>query len=165
LNATGRAQARRHGEVLRSLMPAIVSFDFVSSPLGRAVETMQLIRAKLGLEPGGFRTEPEIIELSYGHWEGELAAVLPEKDPEGVTGKTTDPFGWRPNKGESYRDLQNRVSAWLKRIEKNTVAVTHGGVSRVARGAIFGIEEDRVPFLDAPQGSILKLTDGAMEWL
>jgi probable phosphoglycerate mutase len=43
--------------------------------------------------------------------------------------------------------------------------VTHGGVSRVARGAILGIEEARVPFLEAPQDIILKLTDGAMEWL
>ena len=165
LNDTGRAQARRHGEILRSLMPAIISFDFVSSPLGRAVETMQLIRAALGLEPGHFRTEPEIIELCYGHWEGELATGLREKDPVGVTGKMTDPFGWRPNNGESYHDLQIRVAAWLERIDRNTVAVTHGGVSRVARGAIFGIEAERVPFLEAPQDVILKLTAGAMEWL
>jgi broad specificity phosphatase PhoE len=165
LNETGRAQAKRHGEVLKTLMPALAAFDFVSSPLGRAVETMRLIRAALGLGAEDFRTDPHIMELSYGHWEGQLAAELPEKDPAGLAGKTSDPFAWRPTGGESYRDLQKRVSAWIAMLDKNTVAVTHGGVSRVARGAIFGVDVSLVPFLDAPQDKILRLRDGQMLWL
>ena len=165
LNETGRLQARRYGQILGSLLPEIASFDFVSSPLGRAVETMKLVRSGLGLEPHEFRTEPQIMELSYGHWEGELASLLADRDPSGVAAKMNDPFGWRPKDGESYRDLQVRVAAWLDSLEQDTVAVTHGGVSRVARGAILGIETHRVPFLEAPQDAILKLTDGAMAWL
>jgi broad specificity phosphatase PhoE len=165
LNATGRAQARRQGEVLKPLMPALGAFDFVSSPLGRAVETMQLIRAALELDPENFRTDAQIVELSYGHWEGQLAAELPDTDPTGVAQKTSDPFSWRPANGESYRDLQQRVSTWLATLEKDTVAVTHGGVSRVARGAILGIEDALVPFLDVPQDKILKLRDATMSWL
>jgi broad specificity phosphatase PhoE len=164
-NATGRAQAQRQGEVLKPLMPALGDFDFVSSPLGRAVETMKLIRAALGLDAENFRTDAQIVELSYGHWEGQLAADLPMIDPAGLAQKTSDPFGWRPANGESYRDLQERVSAWLTTLEKDTVAVTHGGVSRVARGAIFGIEDALVPFLDVPQDKILKLRDATMSWL
>jgi probable phosphoglycerate mutase len=165
LNDAGRAQARRHGEVLKSLMPGLAKFDFVSSPLGRAIETMQLIRATLGLDVNGYRTDRSIIELSYGHWEGRLASELPEKDPVGVAGKASDPFGWRPIGGESYRDLQQRVSAWLEALDQNTVAVTHGGVSRVARGALFDLDTDLVPFLEAPQDKILVLHDNSMGWL
>jgi probable phosphoglycerate mutase len=40
---------------------------------------MKLVRSGLGLEPDAFRTEPQIMELSYGHWEGELAALLADK--------------------------------------------------------------------------------------
>ena len=165
LNETGRAQSRRQGEVLKSQMPGLETFDFVSSPLGRAVETMQLIRSMLSLDPAGFRTDPALVELSYGHWEGRLAAELSKEDPVGLAGKTSDPFGWRPIGGESYRDLQQRIAAWLGGLERDTVAVTHGGVSRVARGALFGLEADQVPFLDAPQDKILMVRDGAMHWL
>lgn len=165
LNDTGRAQARRHGGVLKSLMPAIAEFDFVASPLQRAIETMRLIREGLGLDPDGFRIMPDIAELSYGQWEGELAGELPLKDPEGVAAKAADPYGWRPRNGESYRDLEGRVSKWLGTLNQNTVAVGHGGVSRVARGALLGIDRTLVPFLEVPQDKILKLADAKMRWL
>jgi broad specificity phosphatase PhoE len=165
LNNTGRAQARRHGGVLKALKPSIADFDFVASPLERAIDTMRLIRSALGLDPDGFRIAPEIAELSYGHWEGELAAELPAKDPDGVAGKLADPFGWCPRDGESYRDLEVRVSGWLRGLSANTVAVSHGGVSRVARGALLGIDRPIVPFLEVPQDKILKLSDSKMQWL
>ena len=53
MNANGRAQARRCGEILRELLarePSDRAPDFVSSPLGRARETMELARAALGLD-------------------------------------------------------------------------------------------------------------------
>ncbi|MBS0249727.1 MAG: histidine phosphatase family protein [Proteobacteria bacterium] len=165
LNDTGRAQARRHGSLLKTLMPSIAEFDFVASPLQRAIETMRLIREALGLDPNVFRIEPDIAELSYGHWEGELAGELPLKDPEGVAAKAADPYGWRPRHGESYHDLEVRVSKWLGTLNQNTVAVGHGGVSRVARGALLGIDRGRVPFLEVPQDKILKLADAKMRWL
>lgn len=165
LNETGRAQARRHGDVFKASMPSIREFDFVASPLHRAIETMRLIRTTLGLDPDDFRIVPELAELSYGHWEGELAAELSTKDPAGVTAKAADPFGWRPRGGESYRDLELRVSDWLGGLSANTIAVSHGGVSRVARGALLGIDRSVVPFLEVPQDKILKLASGKMQWL
>lgn len=165
LNDTGRAQARRHGAVLKALMPAIADFDFVASPLQRAVETMRLLRETLGVDPDDFRIAPEIAELSYGHWEGELAGELPLKDPEGVAGKAANPYGWRPRGGESYHDLEVRVTDWLGRLDTNTVAVSHGGVSRVARGAILGVDRRFVPFLEVPQDKILKFAAAKMQWL
>ncbi len=165
LNETGRQQARRHGDVLKALMPPIKGFDFVSSHLGRAVETMQLIRSTLDIDPDDFSRVPDIAELSYGHWEGKLAAELVSGDPEGVAGKTADPYGWRPRGGESYQDLEERVSAWLSGLTNNTVAVSHGGVSRVARGALLGVDRRLVPFLEVPQDKILRFKDGKMCWI
>lgn len=126
---------------------------------------MRLARTVLGLDPDAFRRAPEIQELSYGHWEGELAAELPAKDPEGIAGKSADPYGWRPLGGESYRDLERRVSDWLASLSANTIAVSHGGVSRVARGALLGIDRAIVPFLEVPQDKILKLSGGKMQWI
>jgi len=165
LNDIGREQARRQGDALKSRLPAIAAADFVSSPLGRAIETMQLMRAALGLDIDGYRTDATIRELSYGHWEGELASELSAKDPDGVAAKASDPFGWQPTGGESYAELQARIAIWIERLERDTVAVTHGGVSRVARGAVLGTDPGLVPFLEVPQDKILVLRDGVMNWL
>jgi probable phosphoglycerate mutase len=35
----------------------------------------------------------------------------------------------------------------------------------VARGALLGIDPNRVPFLDVPQDKILVLRDGTADWL
>src|SRR5262245_4308179 len=64
LNAQGRAQAGRCGDILRGLFESIGrnpgDLDYVSSPLGRACETMDLMRSTLGLPPNGYRLEPNL---------------------------------------------------------------------------------------------------------
>lgn len=165
LNDTGRTQARRNGAVLKTLLPAIADMDFVSSPLSRAIETMQLLRAEMGLDPLAFRQDARLVELNYGHWEGHLASSLAKIDPEGVDAKARDPFGWRPAGGESYADLMARIIVWLASIDRDTVAMTHGGVSRVARGAALGLDTRDVTTLEVPQDKILVLKDATMHWI
>lgn len=165
LNETGCAQARRNGERLRDLLPNIATAEFVSSPLGRARKTMEILREALGLEPARFTLEPRLMELNYGHWEGHLASELPSSDPQGVAGKNADPFSWRPRGGESYADLMMRCAPWIDSLERDTVAVTHGGVMRVVRGALLGLDRTFVPVLDAPQDKILILEGTDMRWL
>ena len=165
LNETGQLQAHRNGEVLKGLRDQIAEADFVSSPLSRAIETMKILRCEMGLKPSHFRIDPQLLELHYGHWEGHLATELPQTDPVGVAEKIKDPFGWRPEGGESYADLSVRISSWLTTVTRDTVAVTHGGVSRVARGAVLGLDTREVPSLDVPQDKILVLRDGGMMWI
>lgn len=165
LNDTGRAQAKRNGLALKDYLTNIGDYDFVSSPLSRAVETMELLRGAMGLESKQFRVSSDIRELHYGHWEGHLASALPDSDPEGIAAKALDPFGWRPRGGESYADLMQRIVPWLRSIDRDTVAVTHGGVSRVARGAILNLRERDVPTLEVPQDRVLALRDARMHWL
>lgn len=165
LNETGRQQAARNGKALRALLPTIAEADFVSSPLSRANETMEILRSALGLSSTGFRLDPELMELHYGHWEGQLATELPKTDPVGLAEKLADPFGWRPQGGESYADLMARTTRWLNTLQRDTVAVTHGGVSRVARGALFDLDTREVPMLEVPQDKILILHGRTMRWM
>lgn len=165
LNEKGRLQAKRHGDVLKALLADPAAVDFISSPLDRAMETMRIVRTTLGLEPDTFTTDTRIVELSYGHWEGELAAELPQKDAQSIAAKASDPFNWRPVGGESYADLEARISPWIESIRKTTVAVSHGGVSRVARGALYDLDRSTVPFLDVPQDQILELRSDGLRWL
>ena len=67
LNATGRAQAKRNGEAIIRAFPDIADFDSVASPLGRTRETMEIARIAMGLEPGGYRTDNRLLEITAAH--------------------------------------------------------------------------------------------------
>lgn len=63
LNDTGRQQARKAAEVLAS-----EGIDrIISSPLSRALETAQLVGARIGVEP---ETDARLLERHFGLFEG-----------------------------------------------------------------------------------------------
>jgi probable phosphoglycerate mutase len=165
LNDTGRAQARRNGEALRALLPDIAAADFISSPLGRARETMEIVRTAIGLPPERYAIDDRIKELNYGHWEGMLQDDLPMVDPRGLAVRSIDPFRWRPDQGESYADLLVRVIEWFATIERDSVVTAHGGVSRCLRAHVLGLDPSVIPALESPQDKVLILRDRAMQWL
>ena len=165
LNDKGRAQARRNGEALRALLPAIAEADFVASPLSRALETMMILRTALGLAPGGFGIDERLKEVHYGSWQGTLQSDLPGIDDAGIQARAADPYRWRPDGGESYEDLLGRTRPWLEEVVRDTVVVSHGGVSRVLRGHILDLDVMSVPGLDVPQDRVLVLRRDGIDWL
>lgn len=165
LNVVGRAQALRNGEALRQLLPELAAADFVSSPLGRARETMEILRSALGLAPDAYTLDDRVKELSYGSWEGQLQADLPALDPDAWAQRSKDPYRWRPADGESYADLMVRTVDWISGVTRDTVVAAHGGVMRTLQAHVCGLDPDRVPVLDAPQDKVLVLRDGGMSWL
>src|ERR1700730_12910009 len=88
LNQDGRAQAVQSGEILRDLLDrdgrAPQDLDYVSSPLVRARETMELMRATLGLQPDGYRVDARLAEISFGEWEGLTYAGVLARAPDVV---------------------------------------------------------------------------------
>jgi broad specificity phosphatase PhoE len=74
LNALGRKQAARCGELLRELLvvggATPRQFAFTSSPLSRARETMAILRTALGVAPEDYAIDARLAELSFGRWEG-----------------------------------------------------------------------------------------------
>ena len=165
LNALGREQARRNGVTLAALMPSIANARFVASPLGRTRETMEILRAGMGLPAEVYALDERLKELSYGAWEGQLQDELPVIDPAGWAARTHDPFRWRPEGGESYADLLVRSADWLATIEHDTVVASHGGVSRCLRGHVLGLDPASIPELESPQDRVLVLRKGVMSWL
>lgn len=166
LNDHGRTQARRNGEALRALLPAIARVDFVASPLGRTLETMRILRSALGLPAAEFRTDARLVELHYGHWQGQLLSDLPRVDPQGVAGRLADPFGWRPEGGENYADLARRIEDWLATVTRDSVVVSHGGVSRALRWLLVdSVDASNIQSLPVPQDRVLVITAGATHWI
>jgi probable phosphoglycerate mutase len=166
LNATGRVQARRNGRALAAALgKAAAGLDYVSSPLERARETMEIMRAELGLAARDYRTDARLSEVHYGHWEGELWHELHLRDPEGFAAREADKWCWRPNGGESYRDLSERVAGWLAEVDGNAVVAAHGGVMRVLRGLSLGLSPAQIFALDVPQDKVLVVEAGRTRWL
>jgi probable phosphoglycerate mutase len=134
LNPLGRLQAQRCGVVLGDLLArggrSITDYDYVSSPLGRARETMELMRSAMGLEAGLYRTDARLMEMSFGRWEGFTYDELQAREAAALAERERDKWGFVLPGGESYARLEARVQVWYDGIERETVASAHGGVCR-----------------------------------
>ncbi len=163
LNDTGRAQAARNGKALAEHLGQADGWRFVASPLERAVETMRILRAEMGLPPDDFAREAALKEASFGAWEGLTMDELKVKDRAAYRLRKDDRWGALPPGGESYAMLGERVAAWIARLDGPTVTVSHGGVVRVLRALVDG--DDGTLFNGPPaQDRILSIADGAATW-
>lgn len=109
--------------------PEFAAYDWYASPLSRAAETARL----LGLSCA---TEPAIVEMHWGAWEGHTLQELEDKfGRDTVANRTALGLDFRPHEGESPREVRERIAAWFKRCGERGVpvgAVTHQGVIRAA---------------------------------
>lgn len=158
LNARGRAQGAHCGEILRDLLaqrscdPA--SLDYLSSPLGRARKTMELARPALGLEPGGYRIEPRLIEICFGRWEGFTIAELRGRDPQGVAAREHDKWHFQPPGGESYEEMSARMRDWYQGLRRDCVVAAHGGTARGLMAHLGIAKPAAAPLIDIAQGVV-----------
>ena len=170
LGPRGRDQASAVGRILRAkLGTEIDRLDaadaFVSSPLLRTRETMELARAAMGLAPARYRLDPALKELTFGDWEGLTWPEVKERDSRGVAARRADKWGYAPPEGESYAMLASRVSLWLDTLTENAFVVSHGGVARALMTLIAGVPG--AVAADAPivQGRALVFENGGYAWI
>lgn len=167
INARGQNQADGNGRLLGELIPDPDAFDFVASPLRRTRETMQRIRAAMGLEPQNYRTDPRLMELHFGDWQGFTYAEVETKAPGSTEKRLFDKWNFRPpgERAESYAMLADRVRPWLSEIARPTVCITHGGIVRTLFVIAAGMPEDGAAAMDVPQNRVLRLKRNSLEWL
>ena len=143
LNDLGRKQAARAGQILADLFVRDgcdkTSLSFVSSPLGRARSTMELVRGELKLPPADYRLDDRLREIGYGEWEGSTLAEMQAADPEFFARRQAEKWTMSPPGGESYVGVQARVQSWYDQLREDTVVVAHGGTARALMVAL-GIE-------------------------
>ncbi len=165
INQVGRTQARRNGEVLAGLLSSPQEFDFIASPLSRPRETMEIIREALGLEPTDYPTDKRLMEIRFGEFEGMTFDQIQAKMPEEFAHRQKDIWRNAPPGGESYSELTARVEEWYQGLERDTICVAHGGVSRSLRGIVLKLPPAEIVALDVPQDKVLKVEAGQIEWL
>jgi broad specificity phosphatase PhoE len=166
LNARGRQQATQSAGVLRDLFasgrPRPDDDAYVSSPLMRARETMELIRGAFGLDVHAYALDDRLMEISYGAWEGSTLAEIHARDPNVLECRERDKWDFRPPGGECYRDVANRVGAWYASVVRDTVVVAHGGVARALMANFQIMPEEAATHAEVAQGVVYVFADGTM---
>lgn len=165
LNDRGRAQAKRNGGAIIAALPDVADYDFVASPLIRSRETMEIARRAMGLDPAAYRLDDRLREITFGDWEGSTIAELRTRHGALVAERERDKWRFLPPNGESYALLLERVEAWLATLTRPTFAVSHGGVGRVVRSHVLGIDRDRAVADYFPQDRLLIIENGAGRWV
>jgi probable phosphoglycerate mutase len=134
LNELGRTQSVHAGDVLADLLKrdgqSASSIGFVASPLGRARQTMDLMRSVLKLPLSGYSIDDRLREIGYGQWEGSTLAEMEAKAPDLFALRQAEKWTVAPPGGETYVEVQARVADWYRGLQADTVAVAHGGTAR-----------------------------------
>ncbi|MFB6448355.1 histidine phosphatase family protein [Bradyrhizobium tunisiense] len=167
LNARGRGQAVQAADVLADLLRRDgkdrAALPYVSSPLGRARQTMELARAKLDLPPADYSLDDRLREIGYGTWEGLTLAESEASDPDVYARRLADKWTVAPAGGETYAAVQLRMLDWYESLLVDTVAVAHGGTCRALMVAL-GIETPAgAAELYIEQGAVYVFRDGRLE--
>jgi broad specificity phosphatase PhoE len=163
LNARGYAQGMHCGKILHDLLardnrdPG--DLDYISSPLQRARQTMELARPALGLPPGGYRVEPRLAEIAFGEWEGFTIAQLHARDPQRIAAREHDKWHFLPPGGESYEMVSARIREWYASLARDTVAVAHGGTARGLIACLGIAKPAAAPLIDIAQGVVYVFED------
>jgi probable phosphoglycerate mutase len=165
LNANGRSQARRNGEIIRRQIPEALGFDFIASPLSRTRETMEILRAAMGLEPKGYAIDPRLLEITFGELEGLTYRDIETREPGWSEARHADKWNYLPPGGESYHMLSVRIIGWLQTVTAPAVVVAHGGVGRVLRAHLLGLDKLASVSEDFPQDRVFLWRDGKGEWI
>lgn len=167
LNDLGRSQAHDNGLKLGGIIGDVSGYDFVASPLSRTRETMEILRRAMGLDPAGYRTDPILVEVHFGDWQGSTLSELEVSTGAAIRERDRDKWNYLPpgEGAESYAMLAERIRPWVEALAGPTVCVTHGGVIRslfTLTGQMSGREASN---MDIPQDRILRLRDGRVAWL
>lgn len=165
LNGKGRDQAAAVGRTLKRDYPNVLTYDFVSSPLARAQETMLIMRGEMGVDPRAYRTAGLLKELTFGEWEGFTWPEMQARDPVSCDARQRDKWGFCPPGGESYAMLSDRIEGWMKSLKGPTLAVTHGGVARVLLGLVAGMSQAELPMKNIVQGRALLFEGEKARWI
>lgn len=165
LNDIGRGQARRNGQVIRDVIPEAAGFDFVASPLSRARETMEIVRAQMGLDPKLYEIDARLLEITFGELEGLTYRDIETRDPGWTRLRHANKWDYLPPGGESYHMLSDRIIGWLDTLERASVVVAHGGVGRVLRAHLLGLDKQETVSEDFPQDRFFLWRDGVGAWV
>lgn len=141
LSDEGRAQAGRLAERLREVPVAAV----YASPLGRTIETANILAAPHGLEVS---PRDGLREISHGHWEQLTRKEVEERYHDEAAAWDQDPYTFAPVGGESGLAVTARALPDLMEIVRRhegcpVIVVSHKATIRLLLSSLLGFDPRR----------------------
>ncbi len=164
LTRTGIAQAEAMGVAIAAHFGPEAEIDIWASPAGRTLQTVAIVAEHLGRDFFDVRTDPRLLEIDVGRWEGRrYADIVAEHGP--IICPDARAFNVAPPGGEYYPAIATRLKMWLADLDpaRTALVISHGITLRVLRGLL----ADGRPFEgvtladDAPQGTVFRVEDGS----
>ena len=152
-----RAVAGLLGDLLDGAQPPIQS-----SPLGRAWQTAAIVAETLGRDADAIATDHRLAEVSYGRWEGLTVTEIRQSDPDHWARRKADRWTIAPPEGESYVDLQTRLTDWLAEQDASCdmIVIGHGALNRALVALVARLSPEQALDLPEDQQSLFRISDG-----
>lgn len=162
LSETGREQASAMGQILAREISNPTAYAMHVSPLGRTLETGELIKNHF---PFSADRQPRLMEIDFGDWSGMSHYEISQEYPDLLTGHDGQSWQFFAPGGESLADMQARAQLWLASLSGSTIAVSHGLIGRIIRGLILGLDDRQTLALSDRQDGLILLENGAEQFL
>jgi broad specificity phosphatase PhoE len=161
LTPLGVAQAEAIGRGLAA-MPEAAAAAIVTSPIGRARRTAEIIAECLGRNQSPL-LDDRLREVSLGSWDGLDRREIVARAPALFEGEGYWEWYFQTPDGETYDGFAGRIAAWLAEPRDGPlIVVAHGIVTRVLRGLYAGLPRSQALRLAVPQDRIFQLADGTL---
>jgi len=158
LTPLGLKQAAQVGRILKRELGTAPGYQFISSPLARAVATMKIARQTMGLPAEGFATDNRLKELDLGVWDQLTDDEARALSPTLFEQRGNDKWHVRVPEGENYAEVAARITDWVQELKTDTVAISHGATTRILRGLLAGLDWRAMSNLDEPQGVVFRVS-------
>ncbi|MBU4565331.1 MAG: histidine phosphatase family protein [Desulfarculus sp.] len=158
LTELGRTQAAQWGELLREMRFQAV----YTSPLSRCQDTARLAAPgrEIVLEPGW-------TEISLGEWEGLSVDQVRERFPGEYEARGEELAGHRPQGGESFAQVADRVTPLLEALADGpapVLVVAHSGVIRAGLCRLLGLPLGHLLRLELDYAGLCLVERGPQGW-
>jgi len=163
LTARGREQARETGLILAELISLRSPPRFVTSPLGRARATLEIVLETLRLPRRFYEIDARLSEIDVGEWTGWLDGEVVTRDGARWSVRESDRWNVSAPGGESYAAAAVRAADWLSTVKSETVAITHGILGFILSGLYCGLAPTQICAMDElPHASVMRLQAGSL---
>ena len=162
LTAKGTEQAKHMAKILSRNLEGQTTPKLVSSPLGRARQTADIVSAHLTI-PVMF--DARLSEIDMGEWNGHRKAEIENSWPEALVNANNADWNFFSPHGESYGGVRARVTSWLGEQKSDVIVVGHGLSGKLLRGAYLKLDRIMTLALAEPQDAVFRLSDGQMKLL
>lgn len=171
-NADGRLQGRRDTDLSDAGRTMVGSWRLpepwhrtaiVASPLRRCLDTVDIL-STTHADLGPQSIDPRFIEMDWGTWEGRTLGDLRHEQGDTMVLNEARGLDFRPDNGESPRDVQNRVLPALAELSQqgeDRLVVAHRGIIRAiyAIATEWDMRSDPVDKLSRQALQIFELSD------